>query len=82
MLKFCLFQVIGDKKVKHASKYLSGKEWQQLRKEVLDEIDLPLRLIHIVRNPFDNIATMTFRSLEMSTDEAKASEKKVTDRCN
>ena len=76
---FFLFQVIGDKKGGKASKFLSKKNWRKLTKEVLDEINLPLRLIHMVRNPFDNIATMTFRSLEISTDNAKAMEKKVYD---
>lgn len=76
---FFLFQVIGDKKGGKTSKFLSKKKWGKLREEVLDEINLPLRLIHMVRNPFDNIATMTFRSLEISTDKAKATEKKVYD---
>ena len=76
---FFLFQVIGDKKGGKASKFLSKRNWRKLTKEVLDEINLPLRLIHMVRNPFDNIATMTFRSLEISTDNAKAMEKKVYD---
>ena len=74
---FFLFQVIGDKKGGKTTKFLSKKQWGELTEEVLDEINLPLRLIHMVRNPFDNIATMTFRSLEILTDKAKVMEKKV-----
>ena len=78
---FCSLQVIGDKKGGKTSKFLSTQKHQELTKDVLDEIDLPIRLIHMVRNPYDNIATMTFRSLQILTDKAKASEKKVCDYC-
>lgn len=74
---FCLLQVIGDKKGGKTSEFLSGKQWQNLSKELLDEVNLPVRLIHIVRNPYDNIATRTFKSLDMSTEEVKASKTKV-----
>ncbi len=52
-------RVIGDKRAASATNRLAG------RPELLDRlrrtVRVPLRLIHVVRNPFDNIATMTHR---------------------
>ena len=50
---------------------------QSLTKQVLDEINLPLKLIHMVRNPYDNIATMVIRSLKIRTEDALSSKRKV-----
>ncbi|XP_046864843.1 uncharacterized protein LOC124459429 [Xenia sp. Carnegie-2017] len=59
-----IIKVIGDKKSGKNSKIFW--ETPQLVKEVLQEVNLPMKIIHMVRNPFDNIATMTMRSLKIN----------------
>ena len=46
--------------------------------EVLNEINLPIKLVHMVRNPYDNIATMTLRSLNVRSQDAHAAKNKVS----
>ena len=53
-------KVIGDKKGGGTTSILSAKP--ELLKKFDNDIDLPIKFIHVVRNPFDNIATMAFRS--------------------
>jgi hypothetical protein len=66
---------VGDKKGGKTTKFFSNM--QSLTKQVLDEINLPLKLIHMVRNPYDNIATMVIRSLKIRTEDALSSKRKV-----
>lgn len=49
-------QVIGDKKGGTSSGLL--REQPQLLAQLRATVALPLRLVHVVRNPFDNIATI------------------------
>ena len=69
------FQVLGDKKGGKATKFFSTM--QKVTNEVLDKINLPIKLVHMVRNPYDNIATMTLRSLKIRTQDAHAAKSKV-----
>lgn len=57
--------MIGDKKGGRTTQLL------ELNKETLLNISrtvkLPIKMIHMVRNPFDNIATMVLRKLKIKT---------------
>ncbi|XP_028411219.1 uncharacterized protein LOC114533817 [Dendronephthya gigantea] len=68
-------KVIGDKKGGKATKFFSYK--QKVAKEVLDTINLPVKLIHMVRNPYDNVATMVFRYLKLGPTESIALKEKI-----
>jgi hypothetical protein len=52
--------VIGDKKGGRSSRYLEFKPDMLTR--LLSKIDKPITFIHVTRNPYDNISTMTRRS--------------------
>jgi hypothetical protein len=52
--------VIGDKKGGFSSRYLEDD--RDLLRKLLEEIDKPIRFIHVTRNPYDNISTMSRRS--------------------
>lgn len=49
--------VIGDKKGGKTTRRLKSN--RHLLEKLQEEIELPISLIHIVRNPFDNIATIS-----------------------
>jgi hypothetical protein len=72
---FGVLKVIGDKKGGKATKFFSRME--EVTNEILDEINLPVKLIHMVRNPYDNIATMILRSMKIHTQDAIVSKKQV-----
>jgi hypothetical protein len=57
--RFKRLQIIGDKKGASTTKNLRDKPelLQLLRKR----INTPIKFIHVIRNPYDNIATMTKR---------------------
>lgn len=69
-------QVIGDKK--------GGKTTNQLKKlinvkaleEIKQVVEIPMKFLHVVRNPYDNIATMLVKALN-KRDETDSG-KKVT----
>jgi len=53
-------KIIGDKSGGNVSLHLRTRPWalDQLR----EMLDIPLKFIHVVRNPFDNIATLSLRN--------------------
>lgn len=55
----CAVQIIGDKEAAMAAIHLGRDE--SLLARLQDTAGLPVRIVHIVRNPFDNIATMYLR---------------------
>ena len=59
---FLLFQIIGDKKGGKTTLLLhrSTKYWSLLQ-EIQEKVHIPIKFIHTIRNPFDNIATMLLR---------------------
>ena len=69
-------QVIGDKK--------GGKTTNQLKKlnnvnaleEIKQVVEMPMKFLHVVRNPYDNIATMLVKALNKRDDTDNG--KKVT----
>lgn len=67
--RFTELHVIGDKRGRASTKIL-GRE-PHLMGALRSHMNMPLRVIHHVRNPFDNIATMARRghdSLEVAAD--------------
>ncbi len=52
-------RVIGDKKGANSARRL--RRDPRLLHKLQQKVQLPLRVIHVVRNPFDNISTMAFR---------------------
>ncbi len=58
--RFRELKVIGDKRGGHSSTLLT--ESPDLLDQLRKTVRVPLRIIHIVRNPFDNIATIARRN--------------------
>ena len=58
--RFQKLKVIGDKRAAKTSMRL--RESPELLGRLRDLVQLPLRMVHLVRNPFDNITTMSRRS--------------------
>ncbi|HME72149.1 MAG TPA: sulfotransferase [Myxococcota bacterium] len=57
---FSDLRVIGDKRGGASVRELRRRPW--LLKELRERVALPLKFIHVVRNPYDNIATMHAKS--------------------
>jgi hypothetical protein len=62
-------QVIGDKLGGRNS--LIFKEDQSIIHKFTEEVQVPVRFIHVIRNPFDIISTMTLRSNEKNGNSHK-----------
>ena len=58
-------QVIGDKKAAQASRILLETEGMESLKKLEKKLGVQLKFIHVIRNPFDNIATMTLRRADV-----------------
>ena len=56
--------MIGDKKAAQASRLLITVEGMEALKRLEQKLGIQLKFIHVIRNPFDNIATMTLRRAE------------------
>lgn len=54
-------QVIGDKKAAMASEILLQRQGRHSLRKLEDSLGVQLKFIHVIRNPFDNIATMALR---------------------
>ena len=65
--RFQKLKVIGDKKGGTSAAHLLRNP--SLLGKLRDIVQLPLRLVHITRNPFDNIATLS-RRRKLTLDEA------------
>ncbi len=61
-------KAIGDKKGGLATQWLTQRP--ELLAQLRAEVRVPLKLIHVVRNPFDNIATMFTRKHRSSLEES------------
>ena len=53
-----LFKVIGDKKGGRTSQILTNPDKVTILEDIRQVVQVPLKFIHVFRNPFDNIATM------------------------
>jgi hypothetical protein len=58
--RFRTLRVIGDKRGSSSTKLLGNQP--ELRARLADVVGVPVKLVHVVRNPFDNISTMSLRS--------------------
>ena len=56
--------MIGDKKGGNTAEILQHERGMNDLQEIMDTVGVPLKFIHIVRNPFDNIATLSLRELK------------------
>lgn len=56
--------MIGDKKAAQASRLLITVEGMEALNRLQQKLGIQLKFIHVIRNPFDNIATMTLRRAE------------------
>ena len=54
-------KVMGDKKGGKTSKILIDPSNMSRLEEIRELVQVPMKFIHVVRNPFDNISTMTLR---------------------
>lgn len=62
--KYSRLRIIGDKKGGRTSLMLKNEP--QLLNGLMKRVSLPLKILHVIRNPFDNITTMARRSIEES----------------
>ncbi|XP_066019556.1 uncharacterized protein [Pocillopora verrucosa] len=64
-------QVIGDKKAAQASKILLQSEGREHLRDLERKLGTKLKFIHVVRNPFDNIATLALRKAKLKKNEVQ-----------
>jgi len=58
------YKVIGDKKGGRTSEILSDNSAKMsILEEISNVVQVPMKFIHVTRNPFDNIATIMLTSL-------------------
>ena len=55
------FQVVGDKKGGTTSLLLANPKNMELLERIRQIVQIPMKFIHVTRNPFDNIATIMLR---------------------
>ncbi len=60
--RFTKIRVIGDQQAEGVTRRLA--EQPQLLQRLRDEVQVPIRVIFTVRNPFDNITTLAIRAAE------------------
>jgi len=65
LLFWYLTQVIGDKKGTTTSRILKEPKNVKLLDEIQATLKTQLKFIHVIRNPFDNIATKLLRNLDV-----------------
>jgi hypothetical protein len=61
--------VIGDKRGGTSTKILADSKHRDLLSDITVKTEVPLKMIHVIRNPFDNISTMVTRALKKSSME-------------
>ena len=63
--------MIGDKKAAQASKILLQSEGREHLRDLERKLGTKLKFIHVVRNPFDNIATLALRKAKLKKNEVQ-----------
>ena len=58
---YCSLEVIGDKKGGTTSRILIDPSNMGRLEAIRQLVQVPMKFIHVIRNPFDNISTMTLR---------------------
>jgi len=61
--------VIGDKSAVKVSEILLQREGRDSLGKLEDKLGVQLKFIHVIRNPFDNIATMALRIANLKQNE-------------
>ena len=64
-------QVIGDKKAAQASVILLETKGRASVKQLESKLGVQLKFLHVIRNPFDNIATMALRLAHLKKNSAQ-----------
>lgn len=59
---------MGAKKGGHTTRRLMKRENLKILKEIHQVLKLPMKFLHVIRNPYDNIATMMLRDLKKRPD--------------
>jgi len=62
-------KILGDKVGWFTAAYLAKESGRSLLKQIEDDYNLKAKFIHVIRNPFDNIATLAMRLLGLRTGE-------------
>ena len=60
-------QILGDKVGWFTARYLAMESGRSLLKQIEADYNLKAKFIHVIRNPFDNIATMAMRLVGLRT---------------
>ena len=63
--------MIGDKKAAQASTILLQSEGREHLRNLERKLGTKLKFIHVVRNPFDNIATLALRKAKLKKNEVQ-----------
>eukprot|EP00117_Sycon_ciliatum_P035731 scpid55018/ scgid0646/ len=66
-------QVIGDKKGGGTTKFTARSRQRVVFRNLLQMVALPIYIVHVIRNPFDNISTMLLRTLKARRTATKTS---------
>lgn len=61
--------MIGDKKAAQASRILLQAEGMEALKRLEKKLGVQLKFVQVIRNPFDNIATMVLRRADKKRQE-------------
>lgn len=61
------WQILGDKVGWFTARYLAIESGRSLLKQIEDDYNVKAKFIHVIRNPFDNIATIAMRLLGLRT---------------
>jgi hypothetical protein len=75
---FKKIQVIGNKHGEFTVNNLASNP--ELLQKLRDVVKVPVRFIHVVRNPFDNIATMALKKAQKDTQQNSLDLQATTDR--
>ncbi len=60
--KYKSIKIIGDKSGGSTTRYIINSKHASPVQNVKKQLGIPLKIIHIIRNPFDNISTMVTRT--------------------
>ena len=55
--------MIGDKQAGSTTQALTSKDSSTWVEDLGRAVHVPIRFLHVIRNPYDNIATIAIRSL-------------------
>ena len=65
-LIYCVYcQVIGDKMGGVTSRTIANPDNENILEQLSEVVKVPIKFIHVTRNPFDNIATIMLRATHL-----------------